>query len=69
MTNEIIRNTAQKQGVRLWEIAERIGLTDGNFSRKLRRELPQEEQKRILHIIETIRKEREVYGNEQTKSR
>lgn len=57
LTNELIRTTALQKGVKLWEIAERIGLNDGNFSRKLRRELPQEEQERILCAIEAIQKE------------
>ncbi len=54
MNNIIIREAARNQGVKLWEIADRIGLNDGNFSRKLRKELPEEEQKTILRIIDDI---------------
>ena len=58
MENIIIRKAAETHGVKLWEIAERLGIADGTFSRRLRRELSSEEQKRILSIIENIRTER-----------
>lgn len=51
MENVKIRDAAKQAGVYLWEIAERFGCNDGNFSRKLRRELPENEQRRILGII------------------
>lgn len=57
MENQRIREAATAAGVKLWQIAEAYGLSDGNFSRKLRRELPEEEQKRILKIIEELKKE------------
>lgn len=59
MKNIEIRNRAKEAGVKLWEIADRYGVNDGNFSRKLRRELPDEERKRILRIIDEIASERE----------
>lgn len=52
--NAEIRSTAKKAGVCLWQIAERIGVNDGNFSRKLRRELPEQEKREILQIIQDI---------------
>lgn len=52
--NDVIRNAAKVKGIRLWQIAEKLGVNDGNFSRKLRRELPEEEQRRILGIIEEL---------------
>lgn len=54
MYNQQIRDYANKQGVRLWQIAAELGINDGNFSRKLRKELPAEEQKRIMEIIDTL---------------
>ena len=57
MSNTKVREAALHSGVRLWEIAHALGMTDGNFSRKLRLELPDEEQKRILGIIDEIRRE------------
>ncbi len=37
--------------VKLWQIAEQYGLNDGDFSRKLRHELSQEEKQKIRLII------------------
>lgn len=56
MANNIIREAAADAGVRLWQIAARIGITDATFSRRLRFELPEAERNKILHIIEDIRK-------------
>ena len=53
-----IRDAARDAGVRLWQIAERIGMNDGNFSRKLRRELPDQEKKDVLEIIKTLAAEK-----------
>lgn len=55
--NEQIRAAAKTAGVKLWQIAEAVGLSDGNFSRKLRHELPADERERILGIIEELAKE------------
>lgn len=55
--NDRIRSAAKAAGVKLWQVAEAVGLSDGNFSRKLRHELPEEEQNRILGIIEELAKE------------
>ena len=54
MANETIRQTAADKNVKLWQIAERYGVSDSNFSRKLRRELPEDEQQRIIEIINQI---------------
>ena len=59
MKNIDIRSYASRRGVRLWEIAEKLELQDSNFSRKLRKELPEDEKERIKGIIDEIVKERE----------
>ena len=58
MKNVKIREAAKQAGVYLWEIAERFGCNDGNFSRKLCRELPENEQRRILGIIAELAAEK-----------
>lgn len=63
--NVEIRAEAKRAGVMLWEIAERLGINDGNFSRKLRHELPANEKDRIMTIIEALAQEKEVV-NEST---
>lgn len=57
MCNLDVRQAAASAGVRLWQIANAIGLNDGNFSRKLRKELPTEEKRKIFGIIERLAKE------------
>lgn len=59
MCNKAIREEAKKTGVRLWQVAEACGINDGNFSRKLRRELPQEEKEKILAVIHRLAKEKQ----------
>lgn len=54
MANDDIRYEAARRGVRLWQIAEAIGINDGNFSRKLRHELPAEDKARILEAIRSV---------------
>ncbi len=51
MRNQDIRQTAAGARVKLWQIAEALGIADCNFSRKLRRELPTEEKEKIFSII------------------
>ena len=60
MRNQMIRDAAMESGVRLWEVAERVGIADCNFSRKLRQELPPDEQTRIVGIIHEIAAEKEA---------
>ena len=55
MKNEEIRAAAKKARVYLWEVAEALGVRDNELSRRLRNELPQEDKKKILEIIEDIR--------------
>jgi len=48
---------AATNGVRLWQIADELGIADGNFSRKLRHELPDSKKAKILKIIDQLAKE------------
>ena len=60
MKNIVIREKAKNAGVRLWEVAEHLGIGDATLSRKLRHELPREDRDRILEIIDEIANEKEV---------
>lgn len=57
MCNQDIRHNATKAGVKLWQIADALGIADCNFSRKLRKELPQDEKEQIFSIIRRLSKE------------
>jgi len=58
MKNIEVRDMAKRYGVYLYEVAERLKINDGNFSRKLRKELSEAEKEKIVDIIKQIVKER-----------
>ena len=55
--NQEIRLEAAGRGIKLWEIADKLGITDSYFSRKLRHELPPEEKAKLQEIIAELAKE------------
>lgn len=57
--NVDIREAAKKAGIYLWQVAEACGINDGNFSRKLRKELPPQERDKILQIIAELAQEKQ----------
>ena len=57
--NQKIRRTAAGAGVKLWQIANRLGITDSYFSRLLRKELPEDKQAEIMQIITELEQEAE----------
>ena len=59
MYNREIREAAKSTGVHLWQVANVYGVNDGNFSRKLRKELPQEEKQKIREIIDRLAQEKQ----------
>ena len=57
--NQDIRDAAKKSGIKLWQIAEKLGIWDATLSRKLRKELPHEDKEKIIGIIAELAKEAE----------
>lgn len=57
MKNLRVRQAAAQARIKLWEVAEELGITDATFSRKLRRELTEKEEQHILEIIKRIKEE------------
>lgn len=58
MANQDIKLEAAGAGVKLWQIADKLGIMDTNFSRKLRKELSTEEKERIRQIIAELKEVR-----------
>lgn len=54
MANIDIRRAAAGAGVKLWQIADKLGMVDSTLSRKLRHELPAEEKEKIMDIIREL---------------
>lgn len=52
--NDELKRYAKEKGVRFWEIADKIGINDGNFSRLLRKEFSDEKKAEIMNIIDII---------------
>lgn len=51
-TNLEIRSLLWKKGIKQYELAKMLGMTEFSLSRKLREELPDEEKKKIISVIE-----------------
>lgn len=58
--NEKIRGYAKSKKVKLWQLAERYGMRDTNFSKFLRHPLPQKEERVLMEMIEMIADEQET---------
>lgn len=52
--NQMIKDYAKISGVKLWQIAEVLGLHDSNFSKKLRHQLSHAEEQKICSIIDQL---------------
>lgn len=55
--NQDIRKAVKEADVKLWQVADRYGITDVTFSKKLRKELPTKEKTVIFQIINELRSE------------
>lgn len=68
--NYDIKKLIHDSDLKFWQIAQKLSCNDGNFSRKLRRELSNEEKEIIIKIVNDLRKESTNYGKNQnfTKS-
>lgn len=62
LCNQDIRLSAKRSGVRLWQVADALGIREATLSRKLRYELPKAEKQKVLDIIETLAQERQEVG-------
>lgn len=56
-----VRAAIKSSGLHQWRVAERYGISEGNFSRLLRKELPESVKRELLNIIgELMEVEKEV---------
>jgi hypothetical protein len=54
MANEDIKRAAAGEGVKLWQIADALGIADCSLSRKLRHELTAEGKEKIFKVIDGL---------------
>lgn len=57
MNNIEIRKAMKDRRLFNYELAEALGISEFTLSRKLRKELPQDEKNKILEIIDQLSKE------------
>ncbi len=57
--NDDITIACIKSKVMKYEVADKLGITDTSFSRKLRKKLSDDEKEKILKIISELSKEKE----------
>lgn len=55
--NKMIRNAAKMNGVKLWQIAEYLGISEPTITRWLRIPLSSEKEKAVMEAVEAIAKE------------
>lgn len=55
MANTDIKEIAKKSNIKLWQIADKLQISDITFSKKLRKELSKEEKEKIKSIIKEIK--------------
>jgi len=67
MNNLDIRKAIETNNFKYWQVANKLQMTDGNFSRMLRIELTKENKERVLKAINELKEEREKW-NQQKQS-
>lgn len=57
IANNTIRCAIGARGLKQWQVADALGISESVLSRKLRKELPNDEKEKILAVIEELGKE------------
>lgn len=57
MTNMKVRFAMLEHGIKQWQVAKLLNISESVFSRRLRKELSEEEQEKIITLIEERSKE------------
>lgn len=58
MNTETLKQTIRKSGVKQWQIAEFIGISEYTFCKKLRKDIAPEFERQILLAITAIKMEK-----------
>lgn len=61
MNNVDVKTIIRKKGLFQWQVAEAYGISEGNFSRMLRKPLKGEKRELVLSAIEKAKRE---YGED-----
>ena len=66
MNNLDIRKAIETNNFKYWQVANKLGMTDGNFSRMLWAELKKENKDRVLNAINELKEEREEWNKKKS---
>lgn len=55
MTGTEIKQRILDANLKIWQVAYAFGITDGNFSRKLRKDFSEADTQKVLRIIEELK--------------
>ena len=50
-----IKNRILAEGLKIWQVADKFGCSDGNFSRKLRKDFSDSDTEKVLSIINELK--------------
>ena len=64
MKNKLIRVAMVANGLKQYELAKLMNIHEASLSRKMREELPEEEQQRIVDLIQQHAKDGERHDND-----
>lgn len=53
-----VRRYILDNGILLWKVADKLGISDGNFSRKLRHTFSKEDYDKIVSAVNELSKEK-----------
>ena len=51
-----VRQYILDNGILLWKVADKLGISDGNFSRKLRHNFSEEDYNKIVSAVDELSK-------------
>lgn len=60
MTGAEIKRLILNSGLKCWQVGEKWGLNDGNFSRRLRKPFNEQETERIKSIIAELKSQKDT---------
>lgn len=63
MYNKDVRAYAKEKGVKLWQIAKAMGISEPTMTRKLRAELPEQDKQTFRRIINELLAQNETTNN------
>ena len=66
MHNLDIRKAIESSKFKYWQVANKLKMNDGNFSRLLRTELDENNKNKILKAIEELKEERDEWNKKKS---